>query len=350
MTDYLINDPITQELSTANTSLDTQQTSDQSPPAHTYRTFLGSGIKSDLEFGRQIYDRWDLETGKKRRTTYEACRTDAWFVVHRETREVRVQSSSCGLRWCPFCIRTRRRAITDNVMQWLNERPRCRFITLTLRHRSAPLAEQIQDLYYFFKQLRKTKLWKGHVKGGIWFFQVKRSKDDRYWHPHLHILTTGKYFPQAELRELWRKITKGSYVVDIRDVKDKRKSALYVARYAAAPCRLLDYQPDHALECVKALHSRRICGSFGEAKGVKLRPEPKGDYKDWVIVESYFLVQVHLANSAEPHPLWQAYVHHTKYDGPLPEPPPDITPAFENMINAPKTFDQHFFDFSGPVL
>lgn len=350
MTDYPIDDPVFPELSASNTFLDTEVTTDHSPPAHSYRAFLGSGQKADLEFARQVYDTWDRETKSTRRKTFDQCRTDAWFVVHKVTREVRVQSSSCALRWCPFCVRTRRRAITDNVMRWLNEGPRCRFITLTLRHRSAPLKDQVDDLYYFFKQLRKTKLWKNHVKGGIWFFQIKRSKNDKYWHPHLHILTTGKYFPQDDLKELWRKVTRGSYIVDIRDVKDKRKSALYVARYAAAPCRLLDYSLDNAVECVKALHGRRICGAFGDAKGVKLRPESSGDYADWVKLDSYYNVQIHLANSDEPNPIWQAYVHRGTYDLPLPEPPPDLTVQFKNFINEPAAFLQHWFDFSGGAL
>ena len=326
-------------------SLDSEETSDQQGKRTSYRTFLASGCQRDLDFAESIYREWDRLDNKHRTSQFLQCKSAAWFVVHKVTREVRVQSHSCGLRWCPFCIKSRRYVITSSVTEWLKDRQRPRFITLTLRHRSAPLSEQIADLYYFFRQLRKTAFWRSNVKGGIWFFQVKKTKSGEYWHPHLHVLVEGNYMMQEALRELWRKITHGSYIVDIRAIKSVRKAAAYVARYASAPCRLLDCAFDDALEVVQALHGKRICGTFGSAKGVPLRKLPYDDREDWVTLDSFFNVSLGSSTDEFAATIWQCWVDNKPYTGKLPQPPPDLDKRFQAEQTRSVTFNQMFFEY-----
>ena len=326
-------------------SLDTEETSVTLRNRQTYRDFLVSGVKGDMQFAEAIYWQWDIDEQSHRHNNLLGCKSHAWFMIHKETKAVRVAASACGLRWCPLCIRTRKYIITESVKSWLLEREKPKFLTFTLKHHTAPLKEQIQALYKYFRAIRKTPFWKKHVKGGIWFFQVKKSKDERYWHPHIHVLIEGKYIIQKDLSNLWRKITHGSYVVDIRAVKNVNKAADYVARYAAAPCRLFGHKFDDALEIVKALHSQRICGTFGTAKGVSLRPTNFEDKDDWVQAFSWFIVTETKTYDEISKALWTAWVTNKPYEGAMPEPPPTIDEAFKKEMERPTSFNQMFFTY-----
>jgi hypothetical protein len=326
-------------------SLDTEETTGSGAKQSSYRDFLVSGVKGDIQFADAIYKEWDALSLKQRHAQFITCKTNAWFVVHRETKQVRVAATACGLRWCPLCIRSRRYVITQAVAGWVKKREKPKLLTFTLRHHTAPLKEQIAALYKFFRAIRKTPLFKKKIKGGIWFFQIKRSKDDRYWHPHIHCLVEGSYIIQKEISELWRKITHGSYIVDIRGVKDPEKAAEYVARYAAAPCRLFGHTFDQALEIVQALHGQRICGTFGTAKGVALRPAKMEDAEDWIELSSYSSARFGLGNDLQSDLIWIAWTNGTAFTGDIPDPPPKIDAAIKKELEKPRAFQTTFFEF-----
>jgi hypothetical protein len=60
--------------------------------------------------------------------------------------------------------------------------------------------------------------------------------------------------------------------VDIRAVKNKTEVAKYVARYCARPAKLSQYPLELRGEIFEALHSRRLCGKWGQVKGISLSP------------------------------------------------------------------------------
>jgi hypothetical protein len=356
MTDYAINKPLydhfdslaagrTLAANGGGTSLDTEETTGKSHNPHSYRAFLVSGIPGDMTFTESVYREWDEITLRRRHSQLLLCRTSAWFMVHRETKAVRVSSTACGLRWCPLCIRTRRHIITESTMQWLQKTKKAKFLTFTLKHHTSPLGDQIDALYKYFRAIRKHPLFKSKIQGGIWFFQVKKSKDERYWHPHIHCLCEGKYIDQRDLSKLWEKITHGSRIVDIRAVKDNKKSAEYVARYAAAPCRLFGHTLPDAVEIVSSLHGRRICGTFGTAKGIALRPHSQEDIGEWVCIDSYHNISLSCTIDENARLLWIAWTNDEPYAGQLPDPPPKIDEAFQKEIDRPRTFNETFFEF-----
>jgi len=51
-------------------------------------------------------------------------------------------------------------------------------------------------------------------------------------YPHLHIVARSPYIPQPWLSKRWAKLT-GSYIVDIRTIRDSRTAAKYVSKYIA---------------------------------------------------------------------------------------------------------------------
>lgn len=258
-----------------------QETTDRSSLGSSYRAFLTSGIRPKVEFSEAVYRTLDGRDDKQRTQAYNACRSVAWFVRHRISGKIRIASSRCNLRWCPLCIKTKRFIMRQSLIPWVKNANKPKFITFTLRHSDADLNFQIDSLYKFFRVLRKRPYWKKRITGGIWFFQIKKSESDNRWHPHLHVICEGRYIPQRELSSVWRDITSGSFVVDIRAVKDPKKAAEYVSRYATAPCALDSFSLDDAVTVVDALHSRRICGAFGTAKSIQLVPKKCPDADDW---------------------------------------------------------------------
>jgi len=117
------------------------------------------------------------------------------------------------------------------------------------------------------------------VEGGIWFFQLKKSDNDSQWHNHLHCLLDSRYYPQGELSKNWADVTGGSYVVDIRIIRDPGKAANDAARYAACPADFSKTALDDNVAVYHALHGRRLCGTFGSAKHVPLKP-PKDEHPE----------------------------------------------------------------------
>lgn len=223
-----------------------------------------------------------------------SCRQNAWFTRHNVTGEVRVAASACSLRWCPVCGNARRNYMTHSIADWLAEADHPKMITLTLKHTRAPLDHQITHLYNFFRNLRRRRDFKTAVHGGIWFFQIKKSKTDGLWHPHIHALVTGLYLARRRLSRMWCEVTYGSVVSEIRAVCNPKSAANDAARYATSPGNLIDVPPDDAIALVEALHRRRICGTWGSGRGISLRPkmtDPKGTWQpigSWSVVFSLY--------------------------------------------------------------
>lgn len=269
------------------TSLDSEATSIQLRERSSYRAFLSSGRKFQMLYGEELYRAIDEKTGKHRILRYVNCREDSWFIRHSYTKEIKVASSRCNLRWCPLCQKTKEFIMVNSITEWLKGAKKPKFITLTLSSSDDSLSNQVDKLYKYFRAIRLTKLWKAKIKGGVWFFQITQNEKSKQWHPHLHIIADGLYFDQKDLSNLWAKISNGSTIVDIRAVKDQRKAAKYVARYATAPCNISDLSMDDGIEVFEALESRRICGTFGTGRKIKLSPEKPKDKESWEFLGYY---------------------------------------------------------------
>jgi hypothetical protein len=161
-----------------------------------------------------------------------------------------------------------------------------RFLTLTLKHRDEKLGNTVDRLLRCFKELRRTKLWVMNVKGGIGFIEAKVTNG---WHVHLHVLITGRYLPYQELRKTWLKITKDSFVIDIRPVKGKKEVIGYVCKYVSKPLdRSVVTQHESLCEAIKELHGRRLVLTFGDWRGWRIT-DPGSD-KEWIDVDSLYSI------------------------------------------------------------
>lgn len=217
----------------------------------------------------KAFDRIGLPEERRRR--FQECGSGCWVVRTIEPQpRFMLRGFYCKDRFCSPCQAARtgklRRALSPLIK---NER--LRFITLTLRHAGEDLSPMIDKLLRCFKQLRRTRGWKYAVRGGLAVVEVKRSKNGDRWHPHLHILCTGKYYPHNLLKQSWCGITKGSSVVDIRPVDNPAHAVGYIMKYLKKP-NLYRYTNNENLldETIVALSGRRLIQPFGEWRSCNL--------------------------------------------------------------------------------
>lgn len=213
------------------------------------------------------------------------CRSDWWVLrdKHDDTH-FKVVLAACHDRWCIPCQRQRAATIRRNLHRHLHNR-RYRFLTLTLKHTARPLAEQIDKLFRSFKALRKTGLWRDRVDGGAAFFELKLSKTDGLWHPHLHVVLDGLYIPQYHLACHWLQLTGDSNIVDIRPAGDTARVLRYVTKYVMkAYTPAIVRNADRLDEAITALNARRTLITFGTWRRWRLLEQPHDG--DWEVYDT----------------------------------------------------------------
>lgn len=196
------------------------------------------------------------------------CGAGSW-VQRRELKfgggfEYRIKASCCHDRLCTPCAAVRAWKLQLALRSRMQGK-RISFITLTLAGKTEGLAEKIDRLYKGFRALRAHPLWSEKVRGGVAFLEIKHSAKAGRWHPHLHIMADADFIDQGELSNAWRSITRDSFIVDIRRVKEEKQAAVYVTKYASKPLNSSFFSDSKLLdEAVIALKGRRLCFAFGD--------------------------------------------------------------------------------------
>ncbi len=271
-------------------SLEPRVTTEISPYPESYQALLKREHAAEFFAGELTYAAIDERDNKDFLGRLHSCRTNSWFIRHIDTGEVRIATNSCRLRWCPLCAAARQNFVTGQISKWFNQALSPKLLTVTLRHTSSPLKDQVDFLYKCFRKLRQRKILARRTRGGVWFFQVKRSKDGLTWHPHIHCLIDLDFIEHKQLSKTWSVITGGSTVIDIRCVRDPERTVKHHARYVATPATLVDLPMNERIEVHDTFVNRRLVGCFGTAKTISLRPSKPADSYKWINVGSWWLV------------------------------------------------------------
>jgi hypothetical protein len=253
-----------------------------------YRDMKTSNQGPELSAALDLYSRWDLAHGSEKSELLLQCRHFAWFTRHEETGQVKVVANSCHLRWCPICSEAKRVQIKTAISSWIKTVKKPKFMTFTVKHSTEPLADQIRRLYKAYRLFRQHKFLRKKQRGGVWFFQIKRSSKSGEWHPHLHVIADMDYINKVDIQDDWFLTTGDSYVVDIRAIKDPGKVVDYVSRYAAKPCRLTDFEQTDQDTVADTLNGKRLCGRFGSGSKCKFKNERPVDFIKWRRIISWF--------------------------------------------------------------
>lgn len=181
-----------------------------------------------------------------------------------------IRGSFCHDRFCKPCANARSYRIVNNLRGTLLTPP-YRFVTLTLRSATEPLADLLDLLIGSFRKLRHLRWWRERVAGGVAFIEVKYNAAKHRWHPHLHVIMTGTYLDTDELSAHWYRLTGDSFIVKVKAIPDVEKLLGYVCKYASKPmANTFLNRPDRLDEAIRALTGRRLCHVFGDWQGLKL--------------------------------------------------------------------------------
>lgn len=274
----------------SSSSVQTEETSDIAPVPGSYRTYLSHCDLDDYYACSETLQALHPDPDDPVQVRFLNCRCYAWFVRHKETGQVRVHSNACRHRLCPFCSKAKATTISNNLFHWVKSLDRPKLLTLTLQHTNAPLDDQLDHLYTFFRRWRLRQPMKSHIKGGVWFVQLTRNDDKGQWHPHLHVVLDSAFLPHSTLAAAWKNVTHTSDILDIRAIKSPEKAASYVARYVSRPASYTKLDLQHRIEVHLAFEHRRMCGAFGTAHLAKLLARPKTNRHDWEQLGSYSVV------------------------------------------------------------
>lgn len=226
---------------------------------------------------------------------FAECGNSLRLEITADGSDVRVVSSNCRNRWCEACGRDRAATVAANVAALIVDTD-ARFVTLTRRAASTPLADQLDSLLECFNRLRERAFWKDNVVGGAAFIECKIGKNSGLWHLHIHMVLETPWLDQKRLSEEWHCVTNDSFIVDVRPIRDAGDNARYVAKYATKPADASVYESqDKLTELMTAFRGRRLCMTFGKWRGKKLA-EAEADGRAWKALGS-------VANVAEGYSL-----------------------------------------------
>lgn len=234
-------------------------------------TFRHSGWQNDRKRVQRAMKLANESHSARRR--FGECGSRAW-VIREKTgqRRYRVAGNYCKHRWCVPCGKARSRVVKE-ALQTRITGERCRFVTLTIRTKDLTLKEALAKLLDNFRRLQRTKLWTTCVDGGVAIVEVKRNKLKTDWHPHLHCVVTGRFLPQNVLSQVWKSITKDSFIVDVRAVDNPRIASNYITKYVTKPVdRSVLNHLESLAEAIEAMRGRRTIITFGQWRGTPLRP------------------------------------------------------------------------------
>lgn len=224
-----------------------------------------------------------------RQQNFENCGAHAHVLRSVDDPSVyRIAGSGCHDRFCLPCANERSRAIALNVIDIVKQRT-LRFLTLTVKSNAEPLPFLLDKLHTSFQKLRRTKLWKKCVTGGVAFLEINWSLDRQRWHPHFHVLIEGSYLPYQQLKKLWFGITRDSFVIEIRIVHDSTQAAGYVTKYASKPFnKTFIAIPQRLDEAIVAIKGRKLLVTFGSWRGITLvRTPTEGAWEQVGSLERY---------------------------------------------------------------
>lgn len=225
----------------------------------------------------------DDERLLKRAQTITACCCSPLIVV-RSDASIGVCPIRCRDRLCPLCALRRSREAATKYGEAVARMGAARHLVLTAPSIDAPLADQLAELRAAMRRLRAQRGWKSVVSGGVYTIEVTRNKKTGLWHPHVHLIIDGEYYPQREAAEGWRRALgtgdlwtretlERGVIVHISAVHNRHQLARYIAKYIAKPQDLSIWPASAICEYALAVRGARMMHTFGSLHGVKLGVE-----------------------------------------------------------------------------
>ncbi len=273
------------EVDYESTSLDPQQTTGQKATEDTCEqdfTFRNCTI----DRGRVVAYLKGTGSDHPHAARILACGRDAWIQRSPSSGRLRVSCTRCGHRLCPSCRLRWSRTVNERLQAELEaaDRSKLKLLTLTIAGNEKPLVEQIRRLWHAFNKLRERPIWKQAVAGSATVLEITFNATRKMWHPHLHCVLDAHFMPQGALSQQWKRITKGSTMLDIRAIKRPDRTATYLTAYLTkAPVLPAEEETTRINELMLAWCGARLVRYHGSFKHKQPPDEKESDYPtDWM--------------------------------------------------------------------
>jgi len=223
---------------------------------------------------------WDCHPARKLANKLVHCGRHPQVLWSGSEERIVIASSRCKARICPSCGAARSRSLRASLLPIVREMDSPRLITLTLASSDAPIREQIARLQRCWRRLRGRKAARAYLAGGLTVVEITYNAERDQWHPHLHILAEGSYWPQTSLANLWEAITGDSRIVDIRAIHDRKDAVAYVTSYVSKAQQPRHAPPHRLWEWCEAVHGLRMAQTWGCYHPRPLRVMPHDTARD----------------------------------------------------------------------
>jgi hypothetical protein len=179
---------------------------------------------------------------------------------------------ACKERLCPECQLAKYRRYKHVIRERMEAMKYPVFLTVTLKHNTQPLGEQLTRLLSAFRRLRSRAVWKAAVRGGIYAVEFKKDKAGELWHPHIHCLMDSKWLDKDWIKDAWLEITQDSCITWIEGATQSTPDELAKYITKAIGAKLSERE---IWDTYYEIKGRRLAAAFGNQE--KLNEDDEGE-------------------------------------------------------------------------
>lgn len=225
------------------------------------------------------------------------CGSLLWFKNYYEKGEIRLHSASFCEKssLCPFCAIRRGGKFIKAYMSKVESinalYPHLKpyMLTLTVKDGDDLLERFLHlrtSIRAYMEKRRKylanesSKRNRPHVElvkalGGVYSIEVKRGKNSKLWHPHVHFVILCDEQNKIDVEKLsqeWKEITGDSFIVDCRSFYSAEPDILIsgfleIFKYAL---KFSDMSLEDNFHAYQVLNRQRLVNNFGILRGVEI--------------------------------------------------------------------------------
>lgn len=185
-----------------------------------------------------------------------ACNQTTVLFRDPEDNSIHYSPTPCNSQFCPVCGARRRRFLLKELQGIFDHfnLHNLKHVVLTRKSRPGePLGAAAHHFRKSLNRLRATKWWRKRVKGYYLKYEIEYNDTFLSWHFHAHMIVLAGYLKKKELKELWHRATRGSYILSINacDQNAKYELTKYVTKWQKVP-------DEKALELIRYLQDHRM--------------------------------------------------------------------------------------------
>lgn len=176
----------------------------------------------------------------------------------------------CKSKWCRLCSRVKAGSNWAKYGRQLSELPELHFVTLTTgpRATAAELGPRVDEMYRVFRKVYRKLKDTGLPLAGFRSFETTHEDENDTYHPHFHILISGKE-QAVGLLKLWNKaygdrISKAAQECRVVLSSDREKVVQEIFKYTHKTVTNKEVKSPHALHHINVVtFGRQMFVPFG---------------------------------------------------------------------------------------